>query len=669
MTFDPTAKRFNYTSGGELTLTGSDYIGYFNVDADEIWTGRYKDSQSKELLPTSRLKSDLYLSNYFQDRVIVDNLSLPNTLDEILIPENEIVTSQIFSSCLNRIYENTLYMYSKLFIASNDIPVSYSSWAGISASTYIDPTQVDSASGAISGLGLQWFPSDVAVTTERAEYIGYDALDELNKLTAIQSTSNTYFLFGITNTELVVLESDEDRTTISVTFSSSFVDSNTDKEYVNIADISINGDNLYMVDSSENYLYSYNILGYTKDDNILQNSRQLLKIQGGHGDADDKSKYDSPNVVESGSDRVYVADSGNNCVKIYDTNLAWINTYNFTLDDISVVDIKYNKLFDNVFVVFRSKLKYDFFIWIFNKDFTTVIDKFDINEQYEQFDLDVGVNEGDLLLRNNRIFLGKEENGVGEEILGIEFSSQDSNILYIYTDSNIYKKFISTPTKTIGKWRLNARGVVFGFIWNFIDVEIDKFLIPWNQLSGKTVNDIIVKSISIIPTDGNFDDIFALVYTSQRDAIKILYANEYTLYDSALQSGDVDLYNSTRSGTLEDEYINAFTINKELYKQVFNIVSLKNLLRGRFISEYDKYNSLVYKQYEYIATDELEELIIENVENLQIHDNEHVSSEVINRSLRKIYQFQSKMLDVTRTNIKNISPVLALTGTNIVAID
>ena len=669
MAFDPSSKRFNYTSGDELTLTGSNYIGYFNVDNKQLWTGRYKDSSSKQLLPTDKIKSDLYLSNYLQDRVIVENLTLPNTIEEILIPENEIVTEQSFMSCLNRVYENTIYLYSNLFIASNDIPVGYTSWAGVSSSTFIDPTDVQSASASLSGLEFKWYPSDVAVTNDKLTYIGFDALDNLEKLLAIKSTNNAYYLFGITNTELVVLKSDEQRSTINVSFSSTFVDSNTIKKYGNISDIAINDDKLFLIDSQENYLYSYNIQGYTKDDNILQESRQLLKIQGGFGGPDDKSKYNAPNVIESGANRVYVADSGNDCIKVYDTNIAWINTYDFNVEDVFVVDIKYNKLFDNVFVVFKSKLQYDYFIWVFDKNFENIIDKFDVNEKYEQFEEGIGINEGEVLIRNNRIYIGQEANGVREQIKGIEFSSQDSNILYIYTDYNIYKKFISKPTKTIGKWQLNAKGITFGLIWNFIDINIDKYFIPWNQLISDSENDVNVKSVSIIPTDGNFDDIFTLIYTTQRKALKILYLNEYTLYDSALQSADINIYNSTRAGTMDEEYVNALTINKELYKQTFNIVSLKNLLRGRFISEYDKYNNLLYRQYEYIQTDELEELIIENIENLQIHDNEHVSSEVINRSLRKIYEFQSRMLDVTKADIKNISPTRALTGTNIVLID
>jgi hypothetical protein len=138
MAFNPKTKRYNYTTGGVYTLSGQPYVGYFNVESKISTTGRTRTANSQNLHPTSNIAVDLYqyeIGNnlIFPDRLIVDNISLPNTLDEIILPPNEVVTNRIFTAHLKRLYENTLYLYSQLNIASNDIPNGYLYWIGVSA--------------------------------------------------------------------------------------------------------------------------------------------------------------------------------------------------------------------------------------------------------------------------------------------------------------------------------------------------------------------------------------------------------------------------------------------------------------------------------------------------------------------------------------------------------
>ena len=74
--------KVGYTGGGDFSLTGSDYIGYYNVLDGRAFAGRF----GKELPLNSydNINTKIILSKdlYF-DRVVSDVISLPYSLDEL----------------------------------------------------------------------------------------------------------------------------------------------------------------------------------------------------------------------------------------------------------------------------------------------------------------------------------------------------------------------------------------------------------------------------------------------------------------------------------------------------------------------------------------------------------------------------------------------------------
>ena len=136
-----------------------------------------------------------------------------------------------------------------------------------------------------------------------------------------------------------------------------------------------------------------------------------------------------------------------------------------------------------------------------------------------------------------------------------------------------------------------------------------------------------------------------------------------------MYQSDLNLFTSTRQGQHKDEYVQGITFNKEIFKQTHNLLSIKNVIRGRFKGEFDFASNLIYKQYMYLQDHEIETIMIDALENLEIHDNEHVSSESVNRIMAILHNIQQSMLLLSETKITNLLPPPALTGNNIIVID
>ena len=278
MSVDYSTHKFNYTNGGEFTLTGSDYVGYFNVDHGKAYEDRYRTDSSRNLVATSRIKSDLYLSGLFQDRLIIDDLTLPNTLDELKVPPNELVTQEIFDRHLERVYENTLYLYSQLFIASNDLPVGYDAMAGVSG----------------SDTEAKWIPQGDGQQIETSTFasIGWGELDNVIASTVVPFDDRSgYAMFAISPTHFMALSSDYEQTTIAVVMSSTYIDNNTIKEYENLHGIALSGEKLFLTDKGDNQVYKYDIRGFYNGDLSISNKRFLEEAIGGPGGIERKNKF------------------------------------------------------------------------------------------------------------------------------------------------------------------------------------------------------------------------------------------------------------------------------------------------------------------------------------------------------------------------------------------
>lgn len=607
--------KFNYTTGAEFKMSDgiTDYIGYFNVDENgNVYQGKYYTDESEILLdPISEYSSDYSRSLYFKDRFPFEILSLPHSLDEILIQPNEIVTYVVLDKKIEYLHNNLLYMYSKMFMGSTDVPVDehVNTLCNIPGrNTFkweINPEKIATSFGKLSSV---------------SSLSQYKEFDKMKKFVVIPFEDKTGMsIIGISDTYVIGLTSTITNTDIlsnaAFTLYTNVIDNYSQETCKNLEDITFDGEYLFISDSKINgggQVFRYDVTTYYTNDPMFEGKRFLIEPMGGVGDVTRKNKFNKCTVLGSKRGELWVNDSGNNSLKIYDDNFIWIKTIRLPSEvgvTYNVLDIKHRRLNNHFYVLFQKN-------YVLNDISYTKFGLFEYDEKYELASTTIFT---DILypttdIRFNRFCI----------------SEQDSNVFYVCTENSIFKKFFSKPE---GSFAVLSRSKFY---------PDDLF-------------DVRIKDMKIISSDRNQDNL----YFMGTSFVSLL--QERTDYLTVLRDDNVPYYNYNRIKFNSNEYNQSFVINKEFYKIFSNIIQFKNTLRGRFYAEFNDYGDILYKDYIYLTDEEINTLNVELEFNSFINDNELVQPNVINRLFKKIYEFQEKILSLSQVKLKNLKTYIDFT--------
>jgi hypothetical protein len=163
------------------------------------------------------------------------------------------------------------------------------------------------------------------------------------------------------------------------------------------------------------------------------------------------------------------------------------------------------------------------------------------------------------------------------------------------------------------------------------------------------VNDSF-KSCRVVPSTENYDDI--ILFSTGR----IYFIKEANEFKSVLKFKNFENFGLNAFTLSPEEYIQASTLNKELYKVVHDIFTIKNNIVGRFSGKLDKSNIVVLDDYnyniDYLSITEQqfinEFLSVLEFEKFYINENEKSILGVLNRVLTNIYDLQERVVDATR---------------------
>jgi hypothetical protein len=638
--------KFNYTSGGEFTkLDGSAYSGYFNVDDNQnVYTDRYFSEISEKLIPNSKYSSDYHRSINFKDRDVFDVLTLPYTIKEIEIQPNEIVGFSILNEKIKYLNENLLFLYSKLYMGSTDVPFD---------------KNVNTLCNLIGTSSFGWETKANQIGNNRIFGFGslkdnpalsaYKEFDLLKRFVILPFEDNRGVgIFAISNTHFIGLTSTiTDQGQLSgaeFTFYTNVIDNYSNETCKNLEDIKYDGRFLYVSDSKINgggQIFKYDITGYITNDAVFENKKYMIKPIGGSGSADKNNKFKNCTVIGANNQEIWVYDSGNNLIKIFDSNFVWRKTIKIpSTGNYSVLDIQYRKMNDRVYVMFE--------------------------DTYDPNNINYGLFEySNYRLVNTYIFrdlLFKDTDG---KFKRMAVSEQDSNVFYVITNNSIFKKYFSRPDKTFAVFNREVFYPDDTFIWDKIELTWDNLrdYETWNYSEFFTVN-LTTNDIHIVASNKNKDDVYFV-----GDSY-ISHLNEKTEYLSLLNDDNLPYYNYNSIKFENIEYNQSFVLNKEIYKLYQNLLQLKNNLKGRFYAEFDKYGDVKYRDYIYLTDEEINTLNIDIEYNSFINDNELVQPNVVNRIFYKIYELQKYFLDLTQVKLKNIKTWVDIqNGTNIYPID
>lgn len=277
----------------------------------------------------------------------------------------------------------------------------------------------------------------------------------------------------------------------------------------------------------------------------------------------------------------------------------------------------------------------------------------------------------------HKVTLDNDDDIMEEMATGIQFSYSDSNYFYVTTNRRTFKFHSSRPSIPIaaqGTFKQDYSSIVYN-IWNSSAFSWDKvfdFNFTWDydpQSSSTTRG--TRQMCFCIAGDDSFNGDITFNITLEYDYNKVAAsAKEHKLKFENLSSWKkaelvkqsyIVLYNEKHGFVSnisttdflcfdnedveeinDDEYIDALTFNKCIYKVAYNLIQLKNLLIGRFGAYYDT-NCL--PKFDEIITSDIYFQKIQRMrdENFFVHANEP-NTILVNRVFECIWNLQQDIL-------------------------
>ena len=628
---DYTTYKKIYTDGTLFTLTGADFAGYVQLSdgvATEVSTG-------KVLSPKSTYATDLFYTDYFQDRVIADKpAALPNKEEDCLFSLNDNFNFDLFKFKLDTLRDNNTYVYSRLFISSNKLPAtetityasvpnSYSTGFEINVSDENSPAFKSNVRFADNNF-LSAFGFIVDATTQ----VDFDNADNFSLFCC--TSSNLISLTG-SGTSIAIIED-----------TTGYETEENDLAFAELGGLASTEKFLYVADTGNNVVLKYDIEGYQNNDSALKNRRNYIELVGGFGGETRQTKFLRPTKLAAYNDKVAVLDSGNFCVKLFDSD------FNFTTR-ITSIDLR-----TETFGGMGFDPDFDTFYVVTYKDVTT-------NSITNRTAFLYRFN-GDNYQTKEKVTL-KDKLDNTEEVNDVTFSGTDSNFWYFSTNKTVYKKFKTRPAEVIGKFRTERLYLlrpsqvvldtpVINNRWNFTNVNFSDCNFLWNLNTGGSdgetevdgLLDYSINNFNIFPTEDGTDR--AVMLTDGR----LYFFNEptHTAYQRVLKDVNYANYGSAAFSLNPDSFIQQSVVNTELFKVVNDTLTLKNNVIGRFTGKYVD-DVLELDNYDYNV--EFDKFLIQELENLYVHGNEENLIGVLNRCFALVYELQDRLINFVQPGV------------------
>jgi len=511
----------------------------------------------------------------FHDRYFGESFTLPNDFETIKIQPNELVSYRVINDALTRLYDNFMYIYGLTNVSSNILPVALSGIAGVSG----------------TDTEFRWYTNTGQTAFGPLSSAGITTLDDVRGVHAVYSSVySRYVLFAYSANTITVIETDAN-TSLSVLLSTSRVTIDTDLRFTDIASIKTSGNYMYVLDTFYNNLYKYDVTGILNDD-VFPSQLIVDKVIGGQGSFEDQYAFNGPTSFCIADALVYVLDTGNYTVKVYDLNLNFVSAH----------DLKHTLVNTGPIAIEADTATGEFII----VTTTGVTVKLSKSLQVIQV-LDLKSKIGDYASIRN-IFVSKAF----------------SNNYYVVTDTNIYKLYLSKPADTIGKFTLDR----FGF-------------------NSETL--LCVESVAQEDNSGDY----VFLFTRNNNATKIVSARETQNLVSVLTLGDFEIFELSEILTNGGEYVQPWVISKAIIKMVLNHLRLKDKIKGRFTAIYDQNQVPLLAGTLYFLLEDLDMTAYLITPDHLIGNNEILTNAAVNRGLRKIYDLQISMINKSNVIVQD----------------
>lgn len=533
------------------------------------------------------ISSTVLESGIIFDRFLGKKLELPYPdFDYIKIQPNDIATHAVINLAFEKLYTNFLYLYKSSRVASNVIPISCTGFAGVSTNANV----------------FRWSTKKDGLSTSQFRYLSAANLWGQDKITNIAAcrnvTNNQFSIITTSGKDLVVYNADRRFFTDTIDYDLTITKVLSTKEifpksgvlWEGIGDIMFGDNNsMFVLDASAYNIRKYDASGFITDDFVLRDKFVYIDSIGGYGEYNDNNLFNDPRNIDVFNNELFVLDSGNGCVKRFDQDLNWKITYRLFRDFLSAYPVHLSHDANGNMYVLTDKntiLKYD-------------------NDFQNKVEIPIRSLSADI-----------------EKDIKLVFSEQNTNIFYLVTDKNIYKRLVSQPDQDVGR-----------YLFYLHNVNTDETVVDFYTLSSASADFNIM--FSRTPTGiGKFT----------------LWYDNINLFDVLLEA-DFDVYTLDEITIGPEEYLQNWVFNKAISKLVISHQRLADHITGQFIAKKDYKGNITFRGTRYFLPEELAKIKFSQDLTFYIGMNEVFQNNIINRSLRKIFDIQVNMFNALQAEV------------------
>ena len=607
--------KVEFTSGKDFNLTGSEYIGYFNIKDGIPYASKFE--QKTVLTINDTTNNQILFSSRFNDRTTQEKLSLKYNENDILFEPNEIVNKNSINSKLELLYENFLEIFNFSRFLSPELPLNFTNF--IVASGFergsedlyefvILPGTGPESSVLSADLSTFDFGQIDEVFSHGVKNIGSMRNKFIDRYTLFLSVSNSIFAY--------------DRDDLGTTFN--FVNSTNsfgiENELVMDDIVSLDHDKsntLYVADSGLATVFEIDVGEIVNLDRTGLRTFRLINSIGGTG-IKETNFSELVSIVYS-KNNVYIYDKGNKDIKNFDRNLNFIKKYNndnfFT--KYNVIHLEIDPYLDQLYIV---------------------------TEEFRVLILDIE----DFRFINEFTIKGPDP-GPKEEVRELIFSENNSNVFYLLTNVSLYK-YLKSNYKFVGRYFFIGENLEGNTTW-------DSTFKDWNLAAGSTFYfwDGLAESGGVI----NFSSIDLIGSSGDNELLslfsdkRIITLKEKDNIINFLDDEDLNFYEKSEI-LFDEEYFNNITLNTAMYKMLFNMKLLANSLNKKLITTFES-GIETFNRIEIINADEKNSVSLSNNDflNLNVGNNEPTAALIFNRQLKFLLDYQNKVKDLLKVDVTN----------------
>ena len=664
------------------------------------------------------IQQDYELYGIEEDRLPGDTLVLPASWEQIKIKPNELILGETINFCIDKIYENTLYIFSQSIIPTNDIPVV----------KYAENMIIDTGhTQATLRLGEGEFETH---TGEISQPVTIKSTIDGPTSTIITGTSKVDGAGDPTNVAMTINE-----IIISRGLDLTVIGTGGDQQLAIDTKLTIEGGEFVNIEMSRNTSWSAS----TQTDNDLQGIKHLIKTTNGYnpnnynifactstnvmiisGAGVDSlgGNRDSINMLQN-SDVRGAPIVSNSSITHPSNGIHFRDIRGLVLTDakdLFILDGDHKQIFkfdvSGTIYLDPAILKNDTpgrlltlmaggdglltdktnflnpvkiltinnLIYVLDYDTSTkqaIVKVFDsalnwrksfpLGKLHENNYIDFEYNSD-----TNRFYVLVHSQGEKPEMITFDFdfnriSTDDLMDIDKHSEGLLSEQYLKIvfSIETPNVYYILSKHNVFkkyltkplSFLGQF---KLDERQIgpgPDLQLNPtRDLVDLFIHPVKI--TDG--------VNTLHKDEMLIFEATYPGIYQFLEDSGYKQSFESTVESKLlpikdvyikPDEPVDTLTYNKLLYKLLYNNTTMLQNISRKFATQFDSKGFARYVGFKYLNIYELADLYYETDQNNYISGNEIVLAETVNRCLKKVYDIQVKVLSVMQERSLNVFPL------------